>query len=105
AALAELRDVDRTEDLVRLGEARQQVLEVLRVDELREHANERALRGARRADQQEMLAGQRRDEHQAHRLALAEEVVLERLRELLEPQREIGTRRGDVVHAAASPWR
>ena len=42
AALAEGGDVDRAEDLVRLGEAREQVLEVVRVHQPRERADERA---------------------------------------------------------------
>ena len=74
ATFAKCRNIDRTEQLVRFGEARQQVLEVLRVDQLREHVDHRGLRRARRPDDHHVLAGDRRDRHQADDLLLVEEL-------------------------------
>ena len=84
ATLAERRDVDRTEQLVRLGEARQQILEVARVDQLREHVDHRGLRGARRADDHHVLAGDRRHRHQPDDLLLVEELRAHLASEVLE---------------------
>ena len=102
AALAERRDVDRTEDLVRLGEAREEVLEVVRLEEAREHADERALRRAGRADEHGVLAGDDGDEQEADDLVLAEEARLERTRHLRETHREgcSGRRVLGLNHAA-----
>jgi hypothetical protein len=61
-ALAEGGDVDRPEELVGLGEAREQVLEVVAVDVAREGADEGALRGAGRADERDVLARDDGDE-------------------------------------------
>jgi hypothetical protein len=76
-ALAEGGDVDRAEELVGLGESGEEVFEILRVAEAGERPRERALGGAGRADQHQMLAGQRRDEHAADHFASSEEPTLE----------------------------
>ena len=57
---------------------------------------ERALRRARRADEDRVLARDRGDEQQADDLVLAQEALLERARELGEPLRE--RRLVDVLH-------
>ena len=95
APLAEGGDVDRAEDLVRLGEARQQVLEVLRLEEARERADQRALRRPGRADEDGVLAGDRRDEKQADDLVLAEKPPLEQTSDLRQPVAQRA--RGGVV--------
>ena len=83
-ALAERGDVDRAEDLVRLGEAREQVLEVVRLHQLGERADERALGRAGRAEQHAVLAGDDRDHQEPDDLVLAEELPFEGARELLQ---------------------
>src|SRR5262245_17068071 len=77
-ALAEGGDVDRAEDLVGLGEAREQVLEVLGLHQLGEGADERALGSAGRAQEHAVLASDDGDEQQADDLVLAQELPLER---------------------------
>ena len=90
ASLAERCDVDGAEELVRLGEAREQVLEVVRVQEAREHSNQRALGGSRRTHEHRVLTSHHRDEEEANDLVLAEETRLERARHLRESHRKCG---------------
>src|ERR1019366_967168 len=63
--LAKGGDIDGAEDLVRLGEARQQVLEVASLHEAGERADESALRRSRRPNEDGVLARDRRHEEQA----------------------------------------
>ena len=91
-AFAEGADVDGAEELVGLGEARQQVLEVARVDELGEGAHQRRLGGAGRADEEHVLAGDDGDEEQADDFLLVEEVLLHDARRLLETRGEARVR-------------
>jgi hypothetical protein len=86
--LAEGRDVDRPEEFVRLGEARQEVLEVVRLQQAREHPDERALGGAGRSDEYRVLARDDGDEQEADDLVLAEKARLELTRHLREAHRE-----------------
>src|SRR5262249_34488640 len=81
-------DVHRPEDLVRLGEAREQVFEVPRLEQAREHPDERRFRGARRTDQDRVLARDRRDEEEPDHLVFAEETRLEGSPNLGEANRE-----------------
>src|SRR5581483_8773997 len=80
--LAEAREVDRPEDLVRLREARQEVLEVAALDRLREVADERALRGPGRAVEEQVLARDDRDGEEVRDLVASDEAALERVRDL-----------------------
>ena len=60
AALAQLLDVDGADDLARLGEPRQHVLEVVVLADAEgvlELQHQVGLRGARRADEQQRLLG------------------------------------------------
>ena len=88
APLAERGDVDRAEDLVRLGEAREEVLEVAGVDQPRERADERALRRPGGPDEDGVLAGDDRDEEEADDLVLAEEPLGQGVRDLRQAGRE-----------------
>src|SRR5262249_10842330 len=73
--------VDGAEDLVRLGEPGEEVLEVLRLHELGERPDEGALRGAGWAEEDAVLAGDDGDHQEADDLVLAEELALEGARE------------------------
>ena len=78
---AQLLDVDRADDLARLGEARQHVLEVValldaqRVLELHDQVR---LCGSRRTDQQQRFLGDGRDAHQVDDFLLVHEETAER---------------------------
>ena len=88
AAVAQLGDVDRPEDLGRLGEPREHVLEVLTVGDpqrVLELEDEVALRGARRADQQQRLLRDRGDAHQVDQRLLGDEEPAERGAEPVDP--------------------
>ena len=101
-ALAEGLDVDRAEDLVRLGEARQQVLEVARVDQPGQVPHQRRLRGAGRTDDQHVLAGDQRDEQQADQLALVEVALVERRGRRRAPSARCAARRRPATAFAAA---
>ena len=95
-ALAEGLDVDRAEDLVRLGEPRQQVLEVARVDQAGEVPHQRRLRGPGGTHDQHVLAGDQRHQQHADQLALVEVPLVERapdLAHLLRDAQHIGVQR------------
>ena len=77
AALAEGLDVDRAEDLVGLGEARQQIFEVTRVDQARQVAHQRRLGGAGRTDDQHVLARHQRDQQHPHQLGLVQVALVQ----------------------------
>jgi hypothetical protein len=73
-------DVDRAEDLARLGELGQHVLEVVALAEaeaLGQLDDQVALGGARRADQQQRLLGDRAQDRQVDLLVAGDEVLLE----------------------------
>ena len=88
AAFAKCCDVDGAENFVRLRETRQQIFEVARLKELRESANQRRLRGARRTDEDRVLARDRRDEKKPNDFFLSEKARLELLRDEREPRVE-----------------
>ena len=89
-------DVDRAEDLVRLGKARQQVLEVAGVDETGQVPDQRRLGGAGRPDDQHVLARHQRDQQQANQLRLVEVARVERppdLAQLVPDAQRLGVER------------
>ena len=95
--LAKRLDVDRAEDLVRLREPGQQVLEVARVDEPREVPDQRRLGGARRPDDEHVLAGHQRDQQETNQLPLVEVARVERppdLAQLVPDAQRLGVERG-----------
>ena len=90
----------RAEQLLGRREARQQPLEIARAVEGTVQAPRQfALGGARRADQQHVFAGQRRQQQQAHRGAAFEQAVLER-GAVPQQQRPAGQLRGHNPLAA-----
>ncbi len=80
--LAEARQVDRSEDLVRLGEAREEVLEVAPLHGLGERADERRLRRPRGPVEEQVLAGDDGDGHEIADLVASHVAPLERLHDL-----------------------
>ena len=80
---AEPGDVDRAENLVRFGEARQHVLEIAALDRLGELANQCRLGGARRPVQKEMLPGDQGQGNQIDDLFPAHETLLQRLHDFI----------------------
>ena len=72
-AFAQAPQIDRPEDLARLGEAAQQILEVARAEDGGDAARGLALARARRTDDERMLAGDRRQRDELdERLAIDE---------------------------------
>ncbi len=87
AALAQLVDVDGADDLARLGEPRQHVLEVvalLEAEGVLELEHEVGLGGAGRADEQQRLLGDGRDAHQVDDFLLVDEEAAERFAKAID---------------------
>jgi hypothetical protein len=95
AVILERLDRQRTEEFLGHREARQQALEIAGVAEgCVQAACQFAFGGARGADQQRVLAGQRGEQAQAHALAAFDEAVFENIEQ--GPQ---AGRKGEVHEA------
>ena len=77
--LAEPDQVDRAEDLVRLGEPGQQIFKIVAPDRRGKLADQGRLGGPRRPVQEQVLAGRDRQRDQVDDLVAADEPPFERL--------------------------